>query len=283
MANIANMNTNIEAIMFAFLDDFFMRAMVAGIVVAGIAGPFGCLLAWRRMAFMGETIAHSSLLGVVLGVLLGIVPQYAIMFVALGVAVILYLLDKSKGLARDVSLTVIAHGALGVGLFILSLMPDARLDLEAYLFGSLFAIDKLDIGIILIGGGLIFGILLYYWRSLVAVTISPDLANAEHAVKPEAEFVFTLLVAILVALTMKITGLLLVSAILIIPAAAARFIATSPEKMAILASILGMVSVALGLYISLANDVAGNAAIIVVAICLFVLSFLLSKILFRNN
>lgn len=269
--------------MFAFLDDFFMRAMLAGIVVAGIAGPFGCLLAWRRMAFMGETIAHSSLLGVVLGVLLGIVPQYAIIFVALGVAIILYLLDKSKGLARDVSLTVIAHGALGVGLFILSLMPDARLDLEAYLFGSLFAIDKLDIGIILIGGGAIFGILLYYWRSLVAVTISPDLANAEHAVKPEAEFVFTLLVAILVALTMKITGLLLVSAILIIPAAAARFIATSPEKMAILASILGMVSVALGLYISLANDVAGNAAIIVVAICLFILSFLLSKILFTNN
>lgn len=269
--------------MFEFLDDFFIRAMIAGIVVAAIAGPFGCLLAWRRMAFMGETIAHSSLLGVVLGLMLGIVPQYAIIFVALGVAVVLFLLDKAKGLARDVSLTVIAHGALGVGLFIFSLMPDARLDLEAYLFGSLFAIDKLDIGIIFIGGGAIFATLLYYWRSLVAATISPDLAIAEKASKPEAEFVFTLLVAILVAITMKITGLLLVSAILIIPAAAARFISTSPEKMAVLASVLGMISVAMGLYISLVNDVAGNAAIIVVSILLFILCFLLSKILFTNN
>lgn len=265
--------------MFEFLDDFFVRALVAGIAVALIAGPFGCLLAWRRMAFMGETIAHSSLLGVVLGLMLGIVPQYSIIFVAIIMAVILYLLDKAKGMARDVSLTVIAHGALGVGLFLISMLPDVQLDLDAYLFGSLFAIDEVDLAIIFVGGGAIFATLLYYWKGLVAVTISPDLAHAENVVRPESEFIFTLLVAILVAITMKITGLLLVSAILIIPAAAARFIANSPEKMAVWASCIGMVSVALGLYISLINDVAGNAAIIVVAIGLFILCFLASRFL----
>lgn len=274
---------SMRAKMFEFLDDFFIRALVAGVAVALIAGPFGCLLAWRRMAFMGETIAHSSLLGVVLGLMLGIVPQYAIIFVALAMAVVLYLLDKAKGLARDVSLNVIAHGALGVGLFLISLMPDVQIDLEAYLFGSLFAIDRVDLGIIFIGGGLIFAVLLYYWRSLVAVTISPDLAKAENMVRPEAEFIFTLLVAILVAITMKITGLLLVSAILIIPAAAARFIANGPEKMAIWASVLGVVSVVVGLYISLWNDVAGNAAIIVVAVALFILSYIGSKTVLRKH
>lgn len=269
--------------MFEFLDDFFVRAMVAGVVVALIAGPFGCLLAWRRMAFMGDTIAHSSLLGVVLGIMLGVLPQYAIIFVAIIMAVVLYVLDKAKGLARDVSLSVIAHGALGVGLFLISMMPDMRVDLEAYLFGSLFAIDEVDLSIIFVGGGLIFAALLYYWRSLVAVTISADLAHAENVVKPEAEFMFTLMVAILVAITMKITGLLLVSAILIIPAAAARFISRSPEQMAVFASLMGMASVAIGLYISLINDVAGNAAIIVVAITLFILCFLLSKVMLINR
>ncbi|PCI84649.1 MAG: hypothetical protein COB24_14340 [Hyphomicrobiales bacterium] len=269
--------------MFEFLDDFFARAMIAGIAVALIAGPFGCLLAWRRMAFMGETIAHSSLLGVVLGLMLGVVPQYAILFVAMVMAVVLYFLDKAEGLARDVSLSVIAHGALGVGLFLISLMPEVQVDLEAYLFGSLFAIDEVDLLIIFIGGGAIFTALLVYWRSLVAVTISPELAYAENVVRPEAEFIFTLMVAVLVAITMKITGLLLVSAILIIPAAAARFISKSPEQMAVFASLIGMTSVAAGLYISLLNDVAGNAAIIVVAIGLFVLCFAGSKLLFRNH
>lgn len=268
--------------MLSFLDDFFIRALVAGLAVALVAGPFGCLLAWRRMAFMGETIAHSSLLGVVLGIILGIVPQYSIIIVALVMAVILYMLDQSKGLARDVSLNVIAHGSLGVGLFIISLMPNVSVDLEAYLFGSLLAIDDIDLIIIFVGGSGILAILLYYWRSLVALTISPDLAKAENLVKQDAEFIFTLLVAVLVAITMKITGLLLVSAVLIIPAAAARFIANSPERMAIYASVIGMISVGLGLYISLINDVAGNAAIVVVAIGLFILCFLYSKILLRK-
>ncbi|NRA86911.1 MAG: metal ABC transporter permease [Rhizobiales bacterium] len=269
--------------MLEIFDDFFVRAMVAGIMVAFVAGPFGCLLTWRRMAFMGETIAHSSLLGVVLGIILGILPQYSIIIVAMIMASVLYLLDKNKGLGRDVSLTVIAHGALGVGLFLISFMPDVRIDLEAYLFGSLLAIDSSDLLMIFFGGGSILLILLYYWRSLVALTISPDLTKAENIAKPHAEFIFTLLIAVLVAITMRITGLLLVSAILIIPAAAARYLSNSPEKMAVIASIIGVLSVSGGLYISLIGDIAGNASIIVVAICLFILSFLASKIIFIKN
>lgn len=264
-------------------DDFFIRALVAGIVVAIIAGPFGCLLAWRRMAFMGETIAHSSLLGVVLGVLLGIMPQYSILIMAVMIAVVLYVMDRGRGLARDVSLTVIAHGSLGVGLFVISMMPNVTIDIDAYLFGSLLAIDDIDLLIIFIGGGGIFAVLMLYWKSLVAITISPDLAKAENGVQSEAELIFTILVAILVAITMKITGLLLVSAILIIPAAAARFLSDSPEKMAVFASIIGLISVTIGLYVSLINDVAGNAAIIVVAIFIFIVCFLSSRFFINRN
>lgn len=260
------------------MNDFFSRALIAGLGVALIAGPFGCLLAWRQMAFMGETVAHSSLLGVVMGIMLGIAPQYTIIFVAIIMAVVLYLLDKTRSLARDVTISVIAHASLGVGLFLISLMPNVNIDLEAYLFGSLFAIDDLDLIIIFIGGGAIFGLLIYYWRSLVALTISPELAVAENLVKPKTELVFTIMVALLVAITMKITGLLLVSAILIIPAASARFLSNDPEKMAILASIFGMLAVGLGLYLSLLSDVAGNAAIIVVALVFFVVSFMVSAI-----
>ncbi len=269
--------------MFAVLDDFFIRALVAGIAVAIVAGPFGCLLTWRRMAFMGETIAHSSLLGIVLGILLGILPQYAILVVAISVAFILYLLDRSKSQARDVSLMVIAHGSLAVGLFIISMMPDIRIDLDAYLFGSLLAIDDVDLAIIFVGGGGILAILLVYWRSLVALTISPELAKAENLALPDSELIFSILIAIMVAICMKITGLLLVSAILIIPAAAARYLSKNPESMAVIASIIGVISVAAGLYTSLVNDVAGNAAIVVIAIVLFILSFLASHFLFTKN
>ncbi len=259
------------------MDDFFIRALVGGLVVALIAGPFGCLLTWRRMAFMGETIAHSSLLGVVLGIVLGIIPQYSILILALVMASILYVLDKSQMQERDVTLSVIAHGALAVGLFFISFLPNVRIDLNAYLFGNILTIDDTDLWIIFIGGSGIFMLLLFYWRSLIALTISPDLARVEKLAKPYSEFIFTLLIAVLIAIAMKITGLLLVSAILIIPAAAARPLSSNPEKMAVLASVIAMISVGGGLYISLMADVAANAAIIMVALIIFIISFIAAK------
>ncbi|MEP3427526.1 MAG: zinc ABC transporter permease subunit ZnuB [Roseibium sp.] len=256
------------------LDDFFTRALIAGIGVAVVAGPLGCFVIWRRMAYFGDTLSHAALLGVALSLLLDVNTTLAVGAVSIVLALILLTLRQSETLSSDALLGLLSHSALALGLVCLAFMTWVRVDLLGLLFGDILSVTRLDIAMIYGGGALVLAVLIVIWRQLFAATVSPDLASGE-GLKPErAELIFMLLTAIVIAISLKIIGALLITALLIIPAAAARRLSVSPEQMAVLAALIGVGSVIGGLLGSLNYDTPSGPSIVVAATILFVLSLL---------
>ncbi|MEM7775394.1 MAG: metal ABC transporter permease [Pseudomonadota bacterium] len=256
------------------LDDFFTRAVIAGIGVALVAGPLGCFIVWRRLAYFGDTLSHAALLGVALAFLLEVNITLAVFIVSVAVSVALLMLQRRSALSADALLGLLSHATLALGLVVLSFMTWIRIDLMGFLFGDILAVSKLDIALIWIGGAASLGLLAMIWRPMFAVTVSWELAEAE-GMKPErANIVFLLLMAAVIAVSMKIVGVLLITAMLIIPAATARRFASGPEQMAVLAAVIGVAAVLGGLFGSLEWDTPTGPSIVVAALLLFLLSLL---------
>ena len=254
------------------LDDFFVRALLAGIGVAMVAGPLGCFVVWRRMAYFGDTISHAALLGVALGFLLGIATTIGVFAVTVLIALALLVLQRWREMAADTILGILSHSSLSVGLVVISLMVWLRLDLMGYLFGDILAVGVDDLVSIYAGGLVALGLLVAIWRPLLALTIDEDLAAAEGVRTGPVSIGFMLLIALVIAIAMKIVGILLITSLLIIPAAAARRLARTPEQMAVAAALTGAVAVCLGLYGSLAFDTPSGPSIVVAALALFLMS-----------
>ena len=252
-------------------DDFFARALAGGIGIALATGPLGCFMVWRRMAYFGDSVAHSALLGVVLGIVLGIEPNAGIIIMCIALALLLHLLQQQRRLATDTLLGILAHGALALGLVGISFLEGVRVDLMSYLFGDILAVTGRDLLWIWGGGGAVLVATALIWRPLLAITVHEELARAEGVRVGLVRLVFTLLIALAVAIAMKIIGLILIVALLIIPAATARMLARSPEQMALLASLIGAAAVAGGLHASLAWDTPSGPSIVVAALALFTL------------
>lgn len=254
------------------MDDFALRALIAGIGVSLVAGPLGCFVVWRRMAFFGSTLAHSALLGVALGFLLGIDLTVGTATVCIVVALLLVLLERSPQLSSDTLLGILAHGALAIGLVVLAFLDSVRVDLMGYLFGDILAVSTADIVWIWCGGGAVLATLAILWRPLLAITVQADLAFVEGVPVTRVRVAFVLLMAVTVALAMKVVGILLVTSMIVIPAAVARRFSHTPEQMAVLAAVIGCVSVVGGLAGSFAADVPTGPAIVVVGCVLFAAS-----------
>ena len=252
-------------------DDFFSRALAGGIGIALATGPLGCFVVWRRMAYFGDSVAHSALLGVVLGVALGIDLNAGIVLMCVTLALLLLLLQQQRRLATDTLLGILAHGGLALGLVGISFLESVHVDLMTYLFGDILAITVRDLMWIYGGGGVVLAVTVLIWRPLLAVTVHEELARAEGVRVGLVRIAFTLLIALAVAIAMKIIGLILIVALLIIPAATARRFARSPEQMAVLASAVGVAAVVGGLHSSLVWDTPSGPSIVVAALALFTL------------
>lgn len=256
----------------ALFDDFFMRALIAGIGFALITGPLGCFIVWRRMAYFGDTMAHSALLGVALSFVFNLNLMIGVVAVALMVSIVLIILERHQSLSADALLGILSHSTLALGLVIVSLMASVRIDLMALLFGDILAVTQADIQLVYGLGALALAILIWFWRPLVAATVNVELAQAENMKPQRTRFVLMVLLALLIAIAMKIVGILLITALLIIPAATARRFAATPEIMAALASLLGVVAVVGGLYGSLYYDTPSGPSIVVAALVVFLIS-----------
>ncbi|WP_142846897.1 zinc ABC transporter permease subunit ZnuB [Telmatospirillum sp. J64-1] len=254
------------------MDDFFLRALVGGVALALVAGPLGAFVVWRRMAYFGDTLAHAALMGVALGLLLEIHLTLAIIAVSGLLAVVLALMTRQRRLAVDTLLGILSHGTLSIGLVALAFMDWVRVDLMAYLFGDILAISNADLLLIFGGGFLVLGVLAVLWRPLLAMTVNEELAQVEGVPVAAGRLALMLLMAVVVAVALKIVGILLITSLLIIPAAAARRFAVTPEAMAILASLAGAAAVTGGLHASLAWDTPSGPSIVVVALLLFLLA-----------
>ncbi|MCD7109913.1 metal ABC transporter permease [Rhizobium sp. DKSPLA3] len=256
------------------LDDFFIRALIAGVGLAITVGPLGCFVVWRRMAYFGDTMAHSALLGVALSLLLDLNLMVSVFIVAAMVSLLLLALQKRGGLSTDALLGILSHSALSIGLVIVAFMTWVRIDLVGFLFGDILAVSEADIDIVWGGGILVLMALVMLWRPLLASTVNPEIAEAEGLNPERSRLFFMLLMALVIAIAMKIVGILLITSLLIIPAATARRFSASPEIMAVFASLIGAVSVVGGLFGSLHFDTPSGPSIVVAALVIFVLSLL---------
>jgi zinc transport system permease protein len=253
-------------------DDFFTRALVAGVGVALVAGPLGCFIVWRRLAYFGDTLSHAALLGVALAFLFELNITLAVFAVSVLVSLALLLLQRRASLSSDALLGLLAHSALALGLMALAFMSWVRIDLMGFLFGDILAVSVADIVAIYAGGALVLAVLASIWTPLFAATISRELAEAEGLKPDRANLVFMILLATVIAISMKIVGVLLITAMLIIPAATARRLAGGPEQMAVIAALVGVVAVVAGLFGSLEWDTPSGPSIVVAALALFLLS-----------
>ena len=251
------------------LDDFFTRALLAGIGLALITGPAGCFIVWRRLAYFGETIAHSALLGVALAIVLDLHLVIGIFASACAIVLVMFHLERRETLPADTLLGLLAHGGLAIGLVILSFFPSVRLNLHGLLFGDILGVSRTDLVVVWGGGMLALGVLWWIWRPLLAATVNADLA-AVAGLRPErARLVFGFLVAAIIAVAIKIVGVLLIVALLVIPAATVRRFASNPEKMALGAAIAGVLAVVGGLHGSAHFDTPSGPSIVVTALLLF--------------
>jgi len=254
------------------IDDFLWRALFGGVGVALVAGPLGSFVVWRRMAYFGDSLAHSALLGVALGFLLGTDLQIGSIATCVALALILVALQQQRRLATDTLLGILSHSALSLGLVAVSFAQTLRIDLMGYLFGDILAVGLTDLAWIYGGGAAALAVLAAIWRPLLAMTVHEELARAEGVPVIAIRLVFMLAIAITIAIAMKIIGILLITSLLIIPAATARRFARTPEQMAALASLTGCLAVVGGLAASLRFDTPSGPSVVVAAAALFLLS-----------
>jgi zinc transport system permease protein len=259
------------------MDDFLLNALIAGLALALVAGPLGSFVVWRRMAYFGDTLSHAALLGVALGFLLDVSPTLAVTVGCLLLALLLVALQQRQPLASDTLLGILAPSTLSLGLVVLSFMPDVRVDLMGYLFGDLLAVGATDLMWIVGGSALVLLMLAALWRPLLAITVHEELAKVEGLPVAAIRLALMLLIAIVIAVAMKIVGVLLITSLLIVPAAAAQRHARSPEQMAGGASLLGLVAVCAGLALSWFKDTPAGPSIVVCAAALFLLSLALPR------
>lgn len=264
------------------LDDFVVRALVAGIGVALVAGPLGCFIVWRRMAFFGATMSHAALLGVSLAFLLNINVTLGIIGASMVTAVVLLSLTRLRVLPTDALLGLLAHAALALGLVAISFQDTLRIDLMGLLFGDILSVSRGDLVWILGGGATALIALALIWRPLLSATVHEELAMVEGVRVRLTHAAFVLVMAVVVAIAMKIVGLLLIISMLLIPPAVARRFAPTPEIMALIAAFVGVLSVIGGLEASLAWDTPAGPSIVTAATILFVVSLPLSSAVWRT-
>lgn len=253
------------------MDELVIRALIGAVILALVMGPLGALVVWRQMAYFGDTIAHASLLGVAVSLLSnGALSLTLSMFVvAISVALILARFARDTRFHADTLLGILAHGALALGVLLVALSRSIRVDINAYLFGDVLAMQWVDVAVLGALAVVVLLLLRLCWRPLLMVTIDPAIAKVEGVDVARTHVLLTLMLAAVIAVAIQITGVLLITALLIMPAAAARYLARTPRQMALLASLIGMLSVSGGLFASLAVDAPTGPMMVVVAMLAF--------------
>jgi len=272
------------------MDDLLLRASLGAAILGLATGPIGCFILWRRMAYLGSSIAEMALLGVALGLLLRVSPLIGVLAVSLTAALVLARPweiglgpnDARGGLIpADTRIGLVGHAGLALGFVVLANMETVRVDLLGYLFGDVLALNYIDVAIIALVAAIVLGVLALIWKTLLADSVSADILAAEHGTKhgPRARGVLLMLVAGLIAFGLQIVGALLIVALLIIPAAAARPFARTPEGMALVAALIGAASAPLGIFVAFVVDAPAGPSIVLAATTLFVISSLAARLI----
>jgi len=249
--------------------DFFLYALISGISLALVAGPLGSFIVWRRMSYFGDTLAHSALLGIAIGLMTDSNPQISIIISCLLLAILLTFLERRPALSTDTLLGILAHSSLALGVLVLALSRSQRINLEAYLFGELLTVAATDVIWILTVAIIVAVLLFRFWNDLLSMTVHAEMAAIEGINVRRLNLLLVIMLALTIAVSMKIVGVLLITSLLIIPPAAARQLADTPERMALLASLIGSGSVMAGVVTAFYLDTPVGPTIVVIAALVF--------------
>ncbi len=252
--------------MTELLDDFLWRAALAGVMMVLLAAPMGCLMLWRRLSFLADTLAHASVLGVAIALLLAWQPTLGVLLVMLLVMALLLHGGRHGRQLSEVQLAILSYSGLAGGILLLGMGGAGNISLEALLFGDLLATTREDLALMALTLLVLGGLLLHHWRSFVAVSVSPEIAQAEGIPVQKLQLLLYLMIALLIAVMMKIMGVLLIGAMLVIPAQAGRLLARSPEQQLFGAWLVGALALASGLWLSWQFDLQTGPAIVVAAL-----------------
>ncbi len=260
-------------------DDFVVTALLAGIGVALAAGPLGCVVVWRRMAYFGDTLAHAALLGVVLALSMQWLPVIGVVVTGVTVTSLLFLLERNRELSTDTLLGILSHSALAIGMLAIALLQSRlpTIDVMTILFGDILAVSQSELWTLLTGALVVLVIFGGLWRKLVSLSCNEDLARVDGVAVARVKYIFMLLLAVVIAFAIKVVGVLLITALLIVPAACARLFSRSPQQMMLLATLFAVLSVLLGFGASLQWDLPTGPAIVAAAALLFTVSRLLQR------
>jgi zinc transport system permease protein len=255
----------------SMIDQFIINALLAGVALAVVAGPLGCVVVWRRMAYFGDTLAHSALLGVALAVSANVLPILGVVFIGIVLAALLFWLEQRRELSSDTLLGILAHSALALGLIVFALLQSRipGIDLMAYLFGDILAVNLLEIAWMYASSVFILGVFSWLWRPLVSMSVNEDMARTDGVKVEIVRFTFMLLLAMVIAAAIKVVGILLITALLIIPAASARAFSQTPLQMVLLSMVFAVLAVFIGIGASFYQDLPAGPSVVVAATLLF--------------
>lgn len=264
--------------MTEWLDDFLLRSIVGGLIMVAIAAPMGCLMVWQRLAFLSDTLGHAAVLGVGLGLLFQVKPIFGVLAVVLFVVFSLSRVSSFNTALSETTLAIISHTGLAGGVILLGTMPSQSVNIEAILFGDLLAITRTDLIRLLITTLVLFFALLMHWRAFVAVSVSREIAQAEGVEVRKVQFLMFTMIALLVAVMMKVMGVLLIAAMLVIPTTSARLFSRSPEQMVVISALFGVGALAGGITSSYHFDWQTGPAIVVSATLLLLGTLAITRV-----
>jgi zinc transport system permease protein len=258
--------------MTEWLDDFLVRSVIAGLIMVTIAAPMGCLMVWQRLAFLSDTLGHAAVMGVGLGLMLEVNPLLGVLAVALLIVFSLNRVNSFDTALSETTLAIISHTGLAAGIILVGLLPKQSVNLEAILFGDLLATTTADLTRLLVTTVLLLLVLRHYWRSFVAVSVSREIAQAEGIEVRKIQLLMYIMIALLVAVMMKVMGVLLIAAMLVIPTTSARLFSRSPEQMVLISGLFGLGALAGGITTSFHFDWQTGPAIVVSATILLLIT-----------
>jgi len=263
--------------MIELLNDFLVRSIIAGLLMVSIAAPIGCLMVWQRLAFLSDTLGHAAVMGVGLGLLLHLPPMFGVLAVVLLIVISLSQVTNFNNALSETTLAIISHTGLAAGLILLGVLPANTVSLESILFGDLLAVNLTDLSMILVTTIVLAFLLLRHWRSFVAVSVSREIAQAEGIEVRKVQLLMYLMIALLVAVMMKVMGVLLIAAMLVIPTTSARMLSSSPERMVMFSALFGFAALAGGIFSSFQFDWQTGPAIVLSATALLLVTLLVVR------
>jgi len=267
----------LEDIFWIFQYDFFQRAFIGGVCAAVLCSVLGVFIVLRRASLIGEGISHLAFGGIALGLFLAIYPLYTAMALALIGTLVIYVLNRKKIVYSETAIGLIFSFGLAFGAVLASLAGGFSLDLFAYLFGSILTITSQDLVIIIVLTSVVLTFVLIFYKEMIHMTFDEQGARLAGIPVLTFELVFNIMVAFTVIVSIKIVGSLLVTALLIAPAASAMQFSKSFRGTMLLATELGILSVVLGMLISFGFDVPTGGIIVLISLAIFSICVILKR------